>query len=154
MGCFALVEKYFIPGRTGTNTIIDGTPIWSGTTNQVIMGIKATNSITPGKLLAISNKYGYTNYQVNKTHDLISKIGQYPTVEAMKYRINGVIYSVPYKKTFFAATDSVEDDVIDLPPNIGLVSVNVNEAKVFTIDTGDLVRDGEYFLVDYHSPDW
>lgn len=152
IGHFALVERFFMPDRLGVNTIVNATPLWSGTTNQVVMGTSATNSVTPGKLLAITNKYGYTNFIVNQTHDLISLTGQYPTIEAMKYRIDTVMRAVPYKQTYFEVKPGDEGASLKLPPNIGIVIFDADENKELRIDTGDLVRSGESFLVDYNSP--
>lgn len=154
VGHFAMVENMFVPGRLGSTTIISGTPLWSNQPNQVIMGIDATNSITANKFLVTTNKYAYTNFEVSKNHDLISQTGQYPTVEAMTYRINGVKRSVPYKSTFLHVTSATSGSPVTLPPNIGLVRVEATQAKVFTIDAGDLVRDGQEFLVEYLTPQY
>ncbi len=154
IGHFAMIENLFVPGRLGSSTIISGTPLWTSQPNQVLMGIDATNSITPNKLLVTTNKYAYTNFEVSKNHDLISQTGQYPTVEAMMYRINGVKRAVPYKSTFFNVKSTTAGSPLALPANIGLVRVETNQAKVFKIDAGDLVKDGFEFLVEYLSPQY
>ena len=152
VGAFAMIESLFVPGRLGSNTIISASPLWSDQPNQILMGSEATNSITPNKLLITTNKYAYTNFEVSKKHDLISQTGQYPTIEAMTYRINGVKRSVTYKSTFFWVKTSTTGTTLNLPPNIGLVRVEANQAKVLKINAGDLVRDGHEFLVEYLSP--
>jgi hypothetical protein len=152
VGHFAMVENLFVNGRHGVNTIISGTPLWSGTTNQVLMGSDASNSVTPNKLLVTTNKYSYTNFMVNKTHDLISQTGQFPTIQAMMYRIDGVIRAVPFKKTFFHVKTTTAGTPLTLPPNIGMLRVEANQAKVFKIDAGDLAANGEELLVEYLTP--
>jgi hypothetical protein len=152
VGAFAMIENIFVAGRLGSNTIISGSPIWSGQPNQVFMGSEASNSITPNKLLVTTNKYQYTNFEVAKTHDLISQTGEYPTVEAMTYRINGVKRAVPFKSTFFYVKTSTAGTPLALPANIGLVRVEANQAKVLKIDAGDLVKNGHEFLVEYLTP--
>lgn len=154
VGHFAMLENLFVSGRHGSSTIISGTPLWSGTTNQVLMGMDASNSVTPNKLLVTTNKYSYTNFMVNKTHDLISQTGEFPTIQAMMYRLNGVVRAVPYKKTFFNVKSTTAGTPLTLPANIGAVRVETNQAKVFKIDAGDLVRDGEEFLVEYLTPNF
>jgi len=154
VGHFAMVEKLFVPGRLGSTTIISGTPLWSGTTNQVILGTDASNSVTPNKLLVTTNKYGYTNFMVNKTHDVISQTGEFPTVEAMKYRLNGVIRAVPFKSTFYHVKTSTSGTPLVLPPNIGAVRVEASQTKVLKINAGDLVRDGHEFIVEYLTPQY
>lgn len=152
-GASYIDENSFAPGRMGINTIIAGTPLWGGSsTGKAYMGNQAANSITPGKLLVTSNKFNYTSFMVNKVSDLISQTGQYPTVQAMLYRINGVIRSVPFKSTFFYAKTSTAGSPLTLPPNIGMVRVEINQAKVFKIDSGDLAINGEEFLVEYLTP--
>lgn len=154
VGHFAMVEKLFVPGRLGSTTIVSGTPLWSGTTNQVIMGTDASNSVTANKLLVTTNKYAYTNFMVNKTHDIISQTGQYPTIEAMTYRINGIIRSVPFKPTYFHVKASTSGTPLTLPANIGTVRVEASQAKVLKINSGDLVRDGHEFTVEYLTPQY
>jgi hypothetical protein len=152
VGAFAMIENIFVPGRLGSNTIISGSPIWSGQPNQVFMGSEASNSVTPNKLLVTTNKYQYTNFEVSKNHDLISQTGEYPTVEAMVYRLNGVKRAVPYKSTFFYVKTSTAGTPLAMPANIGLVRFEANQAKVLKIDAGDLVKDGHEFLVEYLTP--
>lgn len=152
IGMAHLEEGQFVEGRLGSRTIISGTPLWSGTTTQELMGYQAMNSINSDKLLVLTNKYTPTNFLVNKTHDLISQTGQYPTVQAMMYRINDVVRSVPYKGTFFHVTPSVSENSITLPPNISAVRVEATQAKEFKIDQGDMAIYGESFIVEYLSP--
>jgi hypothetical protein len=154
VGAFVMIENLFVPGRLGSNTIISGTPMWTSSPNQVYMGSNATNSVTPNKLLVTTNKYQYTNFEVAKKQDLISQTGQYPTVEAMTYRINGVKRSVPFKSTFFWVKSSTSGTSLALPPNIGLVRFEGSQAKVLKINSGDLVRDGHEFLVEYLKPQY
>jgi hypothetical protein len=154
VGAFVMIENLFVPGRLGSNTIISGSPLWTAAPNQVYMGSEATNSVTPNKLLVTTNKYQYTNFEVAKTHDLISQTGEYPTVEAMMYRINGVKRAVPFKSTFFYVKTSTAGTPLALPPNIGLVRVEANQAKVLKIDAGDLVKNGHQFLVEYLTPQY
>jgi hypothetical protein len=116
------------------------------------MGNEAVASVTPNKFLVTTNKWTYTNFVVNKISDLISLTGQYPTVQAMMYRINGITRAVDYKKTFFAVKTNTAGSPLSLPPNIGTVRVEASEAKVFKIDSGDLAINGEDFLVDYLTP--
>jgi hypothetical protein len=154
-GVAYIIENWFAPGKVGTNTIINGTPLWGGPdATRAHMGHEAITSITPGKFLVTTDRYNYTNFMVNKVNDLISQTGQYPTVQAMLYRINGVMRSVPYKKTFFHVKAATAGSPLTLPPNIGLVRVEANQAKVFKIDTGDLAIYGEEFLVEYLSPQY
>jgi hypothetical protein len=119
-----------------------------------MMGRDATNSINPNKLLITTNKYTYTNFEVNKTHDLISQTGEHPTVEAMNYRINGIHRTVPFKSSFLYVKTSTAGSPIALPPNIGLVRIEANQAKVLKIDSGDLVINGMEFLVEYLTPQY
>lgn len=155
IGVSALDENLIAPGRVGNNTIINGTPIWGGSsTSKQFMGSEAAASSTPNKLLVTTSKFNYTNFMVNKIHDLISQTGQYPTLQAMVYRLNGVVRSVPFKKTFFYAKTSTAGSPLVLPPNIGLVRVETNQAKVFKIDTGDLAMYGEEFIVEYMTPQY
>jgi hypothetical protein len=152
VGHFALVENMFVPGRLGSSTIISGTPLWSNQPNQILMGYEATNSVTPNKFLITTNRYGYTNFEVSKNHDLVSQTGEYPTVQAMSYRINGVKRSVPFQSTFFQVKTSTAGTPIALPANIGAVRVEANQAKVLTINAGDLAMNGHEFLVEYLTP--
>jgi hypothetical protein len=73
-------------------------------------------------------------------------------VQAMMYRINGTIRSVPFKSTFLHVTSATTGSVITLPPNIGVLRIEASQAKVFKIDVGDLVKYGENFIVEYLSP--
>ena len=146
-------EQFFVAGRLGTNTVIEGTPFWTGPVpNIVVAGNSAMSSITPNKFLISTSKYTPTSFLVNKTHDLISQTGEFPTVQAMMYRINGVIRSVPFKSTFLHVTTSTTATTISLPPNIGVLRVEANQAKVFKIDVGDIAKYGENFIVEYLSP--
>lgn len=154
VGEFVMVENLFVPNRLGSNTIISGTPLYGAQPNQVMMGRDATNSINPNKLLITTNKYTYTNFEVNKTHDLISQTGEHPTVEAMNYRINGVHRTVPFKSSFMYVKTSTAGSPLSLPPNIGLVRIEANQAKVLKIDSGDLVINGMEFLVEYLTPQY
>ncbi len=155
IGAAYIDDSFFATNRQGNNTIITGTPIWSGAVNsKAYMGSEAVSSATPNKLLVTTNKYTHTNFVVNKVNDLISQTGQFPTVQAMMYRLNGTIRSVGYKKTFFHAKTSTAGSPLTLPPNIGMVRVETNQAKVFKIDSGDLVLNGEEFLVEYLSPQY
>lgn len=154
VGAFAMIENLFVPGRLGSNTIISGSPLWSNEPNQVFMGSEATNSVTANKLLITTNKYQYTNFEVSKNHDLISQTGEFPTVQAMTYRINGVKRSVPYKSTFFHVKTSTAGTPLKLPPNIGAVRFEANQAKVLKIDVGDLRLNGFEFLVEYLTPQY
>ncbi|MBO9571009.1 MAG: hypothetical protein J7497_02185 [Chitinophagaceae bacterium] len=155
VGAAYIDETFFATNRLGNNTTISGTPIWAGTSSsKAYMGHEASASVTPNKLLVTTSKYAYTNFMVNKLNDLISQTGQYPTVQAMMYRINGTIRSVGFKKTFFNAKASVTGSPLTLPPNIGMVRVQTNQAKVFKIDTGDLAMYGEEFLVEYLTPQY
>lgn len=153
IGTALIDDAYFAPGRIGNGTIISGTPMWSGaTTSKSHMGNEAVTSVTPNKFLVTTNKWTYTNFVVNKISDLISLTGQFPTVQAMMYRINGVTRAVDYKKTFFGVKTNTAGSPLTLPPNIGTVRVEASEAKVFKIDSGDLAINGEDFLVDYLTP--
>jgi hypothetical protein len=154
VGAFAMVESLFVPGRLGSNTIISGSPLWSNEPNQVFMGKDATNSVTPNKLLITTNKYQYTNFEVSKNHDLISQTGEYPTVQAMTYRINGVKRSVPFKSTFFHVKTSTTGTPLTLPANIGAVRFEANQSKVLKINSGDLILNGFEFLVEYLTPQY
>ncbi len=154
VGAFAMIEGLFVPNRLGSNTVISGSPLWSNQPNQVYMGSDATNSLTSSRLLIKTNKYQYTNFEVSKNHDLIAATGQYPTVQAMTYRINGVKRSVPYKSTFFHVKTSTSGTPLTLPKNIGAVRFEANQAKVLKIDAGDLVIDGFEFLVEYLTPQY
>ncbi len=153
VGATYIDETFFVENRQGNNTIISGTPIWGGSSStKNYMGHEAVASVTPNRLLVTTNKYSHTSFMVNKVNDLISLTGQYPTVQAMMYRINGKIRSVAFKKTFFHVKSSTGGSPLNLPPNIGLVRVEANEEKVFKIDSGDLAMNGEEFLVEYLSP--
>ncbi|MBL7697699.1 MAG: hypothetical protein JNK79_06055 [Chitinophagaceae bacterium] len=153
IGLMMLTETMFVSGRMGVNTVIEGTPIWTGPyPNVVVGGNSAMQSITPNKLLILTNKYTPTNFLVNKTHDLISQTGEFPTIQAMMYRINGVIRSVPFKSTFMSVTSSTTANPVTLPPNIGVLRIEATQAKTYKIDAGDLARDGENFIVEYLTP--
>jgi hypothetical protein len=153
IGLSHLEETMFVAGRIGSNTVIDGTPFVAGSASNVALaGNSAQTSITPKKFLITTNKYTPTSFLVNKTHDLISQTGQFPTVQAMMYRINGTIRSVPFKSTFLHVTSATTGSVITLPPNIGVLRIEASQAKVFKIDVGDLVKYGENFIVEYLSP--
>lgn len=153
IGLSHLEEQMFVSGRLGANTVIEGTPFWTGPfPNIVVAGNSAMSSITPNKFLIQTNKYTPTSFLVNKTHDLISQIGQFPTVQAMMYRINGIIRSVPFKKTFLYVTRSNYSNPIILPPNIGVLRIEASQAKTFKINIGDLVKYGENFIVEYLTP--
>lgn len=152
IGWTYIEEHQFVAGRMGVNTVVEGTPLWSGTTNKVIAGNRAGNSVTPNKMLITTEKYTHTNFIVNKAHDLISQTGEYPTVQAMMYRINGVVRSVPFKGTYMYVKPSTSGSPLTLPPNIGTLRVEAGEAKVFKIDVGDLAAYGEEFIVEYLSP--
>ena len=155
IGITALDEKQFVTGRLGNGTVIQGVGLWSGATgSKAYMGYNAVNSVTPNKLLVTTNAYNHTNFLVNKVHDLISQTGQYPTVQAMMYRLNGIIRSVPFKKTFFHVKTSTAGSPLTLPASIGLVRVEANQAKVFKVDAGDLALYGEEFLVEYLTPQY
>jgi hypothetical protein len=146
-------EQMFVTGRLGSNTVIDGTPFWTGPVpNIVVAGNSAMSSITSDKFLITTNKYTATSFLVNKTHDLISQTGEFPTVQAMMYRINGVVRSVPFKSTFLHVTSATAGSPIVLPPNIGVLRVEATQAKVFKIDAGDMAKYGENFIVEYLSP--
>jgi hypothetical protein len=153
VGVTYLEESMFVTNRIGTNTIITGTPFWGGgASSATYMGASVQASVTPNKFLINTGKYSYTSFMVNKAHDLISETGQYPTLQAMMYRINGVIRSVPFKKTFLHVKSGNTTTPIALPANIGLVRVESTQAKTFKIDTGDLAMNGEEFLVEYLTP--
>ncbi len=155
IGVTSLDEKQFVTGRLGVGTVVQGVALWGGAVNsKAYMGYDAVNSVTPNKLLVTTNAYSYTNFVVNKVHDLISQTGQFPTIQAMMYRINGVIRSVPFKKTFYHVKAATAGSPLDLPANIGLVRVEANQAKVFKIDVGDLAAYGEEFLVEYLTPQY
>jgi hypothetical protein len=153
IGVTTLTEQEFVDGRMGMHTVIGG-HIWGGVpgSTAAYMGYSAVNSVTPNKMLVTTNIYNYTNFIVNKTHDLISQTGQYPTIQAMMYRLNGVIRSVPYKKTFLHVTAATTGSPVTLPANIGCVRVEATQEKVFKIDVGDMAAYGEEFLVEYLSP--
>jgi hypothetical protein len=153
IGLTHIEEQFFVSGRIGVNTVIEGTPFWTGPVpNIVVAGNSAMSSITPNKFLILTSKYTPTSFLVNKTHDLISQTGEYPTVQAMMYRINGVIRSVPFKSTFMYVTSSTTANPVTLPPNIGVLRVEATQAKTFVIDAGDLKKYGENFIVEYLSP--
>lgn len=146
-------EQMFVSGRLGVNTVIEGTPFWTGPIpNIVVAGNAAMASITPNKFLITTNRYTPTSFLVNKAHDLISQTGEFPTVQAMMYRINGTIRSVPFKNTFMHVTASTTASTINLPPNIGVLRIEANQAKVFKINVGDIAKYGENFIVEYLTP--
>jgi hypothetical protein len=148
-------EQMFVSGRLGANTVIDGTPFWTGPVpNIVVAGNSAQTSITPNKFLITTNKYTPTSFLVNKTHDLVSQTGEFPTVQAMMYRINGVIRSVPYKSTFLHVTSSTTANPVTLPPNLGVLRIEATQAKTYKIDAGDLAKYGENFIVEYLTPQY
>lgn len=153
IGLTHLEEQMFVAGRIGANTVIQGTPIWTGPVpNIVVGGNSAMTSPTAGKFLITTNKYTPTNFLVNKTHDLISQTGEFPTIQAMMYRINGVIRSVPFKGTFLHVTSATAGTMITLPPNISVLRVEATQAKVFKLNVGDIAKYGESFIVEYMSP--
>jgi hypothetical protein len=154
VGFTTLEEDKIVPGRLGSNTVFSATPIWTGSTlaNKVLAGTEAVTSITPNKLLITGAKWGHTSYVLNTANDLITQTGQFPTVQAMMYRINGVSRSVPYKGTFLQVKTSTAGSPITLPPNISRLRVEANQAKVFKIDAGDLAAYGEEFIVEYLTP--
>jgi hypothetical protein len=153
IGMAHIEEQFFVPGRIGVNTVIDATPFWTGPVpNIVVAGNSAMTSVTPHKFLITTNKYTPTSFLVNKTHDLISQTGQFPSVQAMMYRINGVIRSVPFKNTFIHVTTSTTANPVTMPPNLGVIRVETNSAKTFKIHAGDLSKYGENFIVEYLSP--
>jgi hypothetical protein len=154
VGHFAIVENMFVSGRLGSSTIISGTPVWSNQPNQILMGYNAINSISGNKWLVTTNKYAYTNFEVTKNQDVISQTGEFPTVQAMTTRINGVKRSVPYKSTFYHVKTSNTVTPISLPANIGSIRFEASAAKTLKIDAGDLVIDGFEFLVDYLTPQY
>ncbi|HUQ64526.1 MAG TPA: hypothetical protein VM101_00095 [Flavitalea sp.] len=153
IGLSHLEEQFFVAGRLGSNTVIDGTPFWTGPVpNIVVAGNAAQTSITPNKFLITTSKYTPTSFLVNKTHDLISQTGEFPTVQAMMYRINGVIRSVPFKNTFIQITSSTAANPVTLPPNLGVIRIEATQAKTYKIDAGDIAKYGENFIVEYMSP--
>lgn len=153
IGLIRIEEQMFATGRLGTNTVIGATPFWTGPVpNIVVAGNAAMNSITANKFLLQTNKYTATSFLVNKAHDLLSQTGEFPTVQAMMYRINGVIRSVPFKSTFMHVTSATTATTINLPPNIGVLRIEATQAKTFKIDAGDIATTGENFLVEYLSP--
>ena len=155
IGLTCLSENLFVAGRLGSNTVIEGTPFWTGPfPNIVVAGNSAQQSITPNKFLITTSKYTPTSFLVNKAHDLISQTGEFPTVQAMMYRINGVIRAVPYKNTFIHITSSTAANPVTLPPNLGLVRIEATQAKTYKIDAGDLAKYGENFIVEYLTPQY
>lgn len=155
VGFTSLGENLFVSGRLGSNTVIEGTPFWTGPfPAMVVGGNSAVQSITPNKFLLTTNKYTPTNFLVNKAHDVISQTGEFPTVQAMMYRINGVIRSVPFKSTFLHVTSSTSTNPVVLPPNIGLLRIEATSAKTYKIDAGDIAKNGENFLVEYLTPQY
>ena len=153
IGLSHLEEQMFVSGRLGANTVIEGTPFWTGPIpNIVVAGNSAQTSITPNKFLITTSKYTPTSFLVNMTHDLISQTGQFPTVQAMMYRINGVIRSVPFKNTFIHVTSSTAANPVTLPPNLGVIRIEATQAKTYKIDAGDLAKYGENFIVEYLTP--
>jgi hypothetical protein len=148
-------EQMFVTGRIGANTVIEGTPFWTGPVpNIVVAGNAAQASITPNKFLITTSKYTPTSFLVNKAHDLISQTGEFPTVQAMMYRINGVIRSVPFKNTFLHVTSSTTANPVTLPPNLGVIRIEATQAKTYKIDAGDLVKYGESFIIEYLTPQY
>jgi len=146
-------EQFFVAGRLGVNTVIEGTPFWTGPLpNIVVAGNSAMSSITPNKFLISTNKYTPTSFLVNKAHDLISQTGEFPTIQAMMYRINGVVRSVPFKNTFIHITSSTASNPVTLPPNLGVIRIEATQAKTYKIDAGDLAKYGENFIVEYMTP--
>ena len=146
-------EQFFVAGRLGVNTVIEGTPFWTGPLpNIVVAGNSAMSSITPNKFLISTNKYTPTSFLVNKAHDLISQTGEFPTIQAMMYRINGVVRSVPFKNTFIHITSSTASNPVTLPPNLGVIRIEATQAKTYKIDAGDLTKYGENFIVEYMTP--
>jgi hypothetical protein len=148
-------EQMFVSGRIGSNTVIEGTPFWTGPVpNIVVAGNSAMSSVTPNKFLITTSKYTPTSFLVNKTHDLISQTGEFPTVQAMMYRINGIIRAVPFKNTFIHITSSTTANPVTLPPNLGVVRIEATQAKTYKIDAGDLAKYGENFIVEYLTPQY
>lgn len=148
-------EQMFVAGRLGVNTVIDGTPFWTGPVpNIVLAGNSAQQSVTPNKFLITTSRYTPTSFLVNKTHDLISQTGEFPTVQAMMYRINGVIRAVPFKNTFIHVNSGTTANPVTLPANLGVVRVEATQAKTLKIDAGDLAKYGESFIVEYLSPQY
>lgn len=155
IGLTCLIETMFVSGRNGVNTVIEGTPFWTGPyPNIVVAGNSAMQSITPNKFLITTSKYTPTSFLVNKAHDLISQTGEFPTVQAMMYRINGLIRAVPFKSTFLHVTTSTTANPVTLPPNLGVIRIEANAAKTYKIDAGDLAKYGENFIVEYLTPQY
>ncbi len=151
LGC--LYETMFVAGRLGANTAISGTPFWVGTSSRNFAGTEAV-SISASRWMITSPKYNYSNFTSYNTNDLNTISGPYPTLQAMTTRINGVTRNVGFKSTFFHCTTSTAGSPITLPPNIGCVRVETNQAKVFKVDSGDLVQFGEGFIVEYISANY
>jgi hypothetical protein len=152
VGLTTLDESQFVPGKTGVSTSISAIDIWGGdATTKSRMGFSAVPSVTAGKWLITTEKYSHTSWMVNKLQDLMSLTGQFPTTQAMMFRINGVIRAVPYKSTY-QNVKSTDPDIVSLRPNIGKIRVNITKAKTFKIDVGDLATFGEEFFVDYQTP--
>lgn len=58
IGLTHLEEQMFVSGRLGSNTVISGTPFWTGPVpNIIVAGNSAMQSITPNKFLLTTNKY-------------------------------------------------------------------------------------------------
>ncbi|MEP7257886.1 MAG: hypothetical protein ABI687_05855 [Flavitalea sp.] len=155
IGFTYIEEQQFVSGRLGINTVISATPIWTGVDpNKSLAGNEAVSSVTANKFIITANKYTPTSFNINKTHDLISKTGEFPTVQAMNYRINGVGRTVPFKGTFLHVKSSTAGSPLVLPPNIGTIRVEANQAKIFKIDVGDMAIYGEGFIVEYLTPQY
>lgn len=151
VGFSALYETEFVAGRLGASTSISATPFWIGdATNRNLAGMDAV-STSASKWLITSPKYNITNFTTYKNNDLWTVSGPTPTLQAISTRVNGVTRFVPFKSTFLHVTSATAGSPIALPPNIGCVRVEANQAKVFKVDSGDLVAFGEGFLVDYVS---
>lgn len=146
-----LYETDFVPGRLGMNTEISATPFWIGPATGRNYGGNNAIAISASRWRITAPKYSFSNFTTYNANDLTTISGPVPTLQAMTLRQNGVTRSVPFKSTFLHVTGSTAGSPITLPLNIGCVRVEATEAKVFKVDSGDLVQFGEGFFVEYVS---
>jgi hypothetical protein len=151
IGYSNLYETSFVPGRLGQNTVISSTPFWIGdATARNFAGMNAV-SISASRWMITAPKYDITNFTTYKNNDLYTISGPIPTLQALTIRQNSITRSVGFKSTYLHVTSATAGSPITLPLNLGLLRVEATQAKVFKVDSGDLVSFGEGFFVEYIS---
>jgi hypothetical protein len=146
-----LYETSFVAGRLGANTSISATPFWIGNSaNRNFGGMEAV-STSASKWMITAPKYSMTNFTTYNTNDQNTISGPIPSLQAMTTRVNGISRFVGFKSTFLHVTSATAGSPIALPLNIGCVRIEATQAKVFKVDSGDLVAFGEGFIVEYIS---